>query len=105
MQKGRLSEKNQILNVLLKVTFYLGRGLDQNQASVKFWGNSESGNSGERLVWGLASLSDFFSVPYLKKVKFWGNSGETQKIIFKAHKSAGKLGGNSGETQRIIINA
>ena len=47
---GGVSEKYQILNVLLKVTFYLGRGLDQNQASVKFWGNSESGNSGERLV-------------------------------------------------------
>ena len=34
-----------------------------------------------------------------------GNSGETQKIICKAYKSAGKLGGNSGETQKIIFKA
>ena len=31
------------------------------------------------------------------------NLGETQKIIFKAYKSAGKLGGNSGKTQTIIL--
>ena len=34
-----------------------------------------------------------------------GNSGETQKFIFKAYNSAGKLGGNSGETQKIIFIA
>ena len=32
---------------------------------------------------------------FLKPIKVQGNSGETQKIIFKAKKNAGKLGGNS----------
>ena len=32
-RKGGVSEKNQILNVLLKVTFYLGRGVDKNQCT------------------------------------------------------------------------
>ena len=34
-----------------------------------------------------------------------GNSGETQKILVEAYKSAGKLGANSGETQKNIFEA
>ena len=120
-------ELNTHLELLIHVSISSPPGHNILQfASVKFWGNSESGNSGERLVWGLASLSDFFSVPYLKKVKFWGNSGESQgnlKISYlkpkKMQGSSGKtqeklkksflkpikVQGNSGETQKIIFKA
>ena len=68
-------------------------------ASVKFWGNSEGGKSGERLVWGLARLSDFYSVPYLKKVKFWINSGESQGNLKISYLKPLEEQGSSGESQ------
>ena len=69
------------------------------KASVKFWGNSEGGKSGERLVWGLARLSDFYSVPYLKKVKFWINSGESQGNLKISYLKPLEEQGSSGESQ------
>ena len=69
------------------------------KASVKFWGNSEGGNSGERLVWSLARLSDFYSVPYLKKVKFWINSGESQGNLKISYLKPLEEQGSSGESQ------
>ena len=89
------------------------------KASVKFWGNSEGGNSGERLVWSLARLSDFYSAPYLKKVKSResqeiiskayetarGKSRESQDIISKLYENARKIWENSGETQKILMKA